>query len=150
MEASVWTDPDIGEARFFLVLESPSSSMVPEDVTATMRFGPTSQRVVMQSCEGIKVAQVGRTQIEFRPHFDVRDMWVTEFVILRGKQEVGHLATTVESTPPGYGPWDLGVYMIPFVLLGGLWGAAILRRQKLKHTSQLTIATAISPSPQLS
>lgn len=137
MQASVWTDPDIGEARFFLILEPSSRQAMPEDVTARMHFRPTNHRLAIEHCEGTAVTQSGRLQIEFRPHFDQRDMWLTEFVISTDKQEAGHLAATVESTPPGFGVWDLGVYMIPFVLLGGLWGVAILRRQKLLRADRI-------------
>ena len=37
---------------------------------------------------------------------------------------------TVEATPPGYGRWDLLLYLLPFLAIGVLWAVAMLRRIK--------------------
>jgi hypothetical protein len=34
----------------------------------------------------------------------------------------------VEATPPGYGRWDLLVYLMPFLAIGVLWAIAMVRR----------------------
>jgi hypothetical protein len=43
------------------------------------------------------------------------------------------LTAQVESTPPGYGLWDLAIYLFPFVLLGAMWAIAMARRRCTMH-----------------
>jgi hypothetical protein len=37
---------------------------------------------------------------------------------------------TVEATPPGYGRWDLLLYLLPFVAVGILWVIAMVHKIK--------------------
>jgi hypothetical protein len=51
-------------------------------------------------------------------------------VRLESAQGNAETFATVEATPPGYGRWDLLVYLLPFVAIGVLWAVAMLRRIK--------------------
>jgi hypothetical protein len=41
---------------------------------------------------------------------------------------------TVEATPPGYGRWDLLVYVLPFLAVAVLWLLAVLRKRSRRST----------------
>ena len=64
-----------------------------------------------------------------RPHFDQRDIWTVGFCLVGGGR-LEELTTEVESTLPAYEPWDFVIYLFPFVLLGGLWAVAMIRRYR--------------------
>jgi len=51
-------------------------------------------------------------------------------VRLESAQGNAETFATVEATPPGYGRWDLLVYLLPFLAIGVLWAVAMLRRIK--------------------
>jgi hypothetical protein len=51
-------------------------------------------------------------------------------VRLESAQGNGETFATVEATPPGYGRWDLLVYLLPFLAVGVLWAMTILRKIK--------------------
>jgi hypothetical protein len=59
-------------------------------------------------------------------------------VRLESAQGNGETVATVEATPPGYGRWDLLVYLLPFLAIGALWAVAMLRR--IKHRTGATHA----------
>lgn len=130
---SVWADPDIGEARFFIVFESPGggpASKKPSGVS--MWIEPLSGRLVR---EDVKVEQQSlRNQLQFiaRPCFDQQDEWKVGFRVADRNGMSQELTTTVKSTPPGYGPWDMAIYLFPFLVIAGFWASAIVRLRK--HT----------------
>jgi hypothetical protein len=80
--------------------------------------------------------QTLRNQLQFeaKPYFDQRDMWTVGFQLTTPGGESQELTTEVESTPPGYGLWDLAIYLFPFVLLGGMWVIAMGRRRRMRWT----------------
>ncbi|HXR99611.1 MAG TPA: hypothetical protein VN724_03545, partial [Pyrinomonadaceae bacterium] len=47
--------------------------------------------------------------------------------VLSGNAET---VATVEATPPGYGRWDLLIYLVPFLAVGLLWAVAMIRKAK--------------------
>jgi hypothetical protein len=129
----VWADPDIGEALFYVVVESPDGgppAMPPREVS--MWAEPTSGRVARANYPAQRQSLRNQVQFEAKPYFDQRDMWNVGFRLVAPDGHVDELTTEIESTPPGYGPWDFLIYLFPFVLLAGLWAVAMFRRFRAK------------------
>lgn len=134
---SVWADPDIGEAQFFIVVESPSGAPPREAPRVAMWVEPVSGRLDRATWRATRQPLRNQMQFETRPHFDQRDLWTVGIRLTRpGASEFEELTTQVESTPPGYGPWDLAIYLFPFLLLGGSWVAAMVRRSRMTHMGE--------------
>ena len=121
-KVSVWTDPDIGTGVVFVIPEGPSQ--------------PRAVRVSAQPVDGGLPEAVYETERQGRPE-DVRYFTKVKFAHggkwrLRATLEGGGFAEAeVEATPDGVlGPWELGLYLMPFLAVGFLWGKAVLRRRK--------------------
>lgn len=126
---SVWTDPDIGEAQFFVIIETPSGDPPSEAPTVSMWTEPVNKRLDRASYEAHRQDLRNRMQFESKPHFDIQDMWTVGFEITPPSGSPLEIISEVESTPPGLGPWDLAIYLFPFLLFGGLWVLGIVRRR---------------------
>lgn len=119
-KVSVWTDPDIGTGVVFVIAEGPSQ--------------PRSVSVSARPVDGGLPEAVYQTERQGRPEdaryftevkLDHGGMWRLR-AILDGKA----VEAEVEATPDGVlGPWELGLYLLPFLAVGFLWIKAVLRRR---------------------
>jgi hypothetical protein len=130
---SVWADPDIGEATFYIVVESPEGGMPKEEPHVSLWVQPVSGRLEGAAYSAKRQALRKRMQFEVKPYFDERDLWTVAVRIAGSGGEPEELLLEVESTPPGLGRWDLAIYLFPFLLLGGLWAAALARRSRMRR-----------------
>jgi hypothetical protein len=120
-KVSLWTDPDIGTGVVFVIAEGASQ--------------PRSVRVSARPVDGSLPEVAYPTARQGRPEdaryvtkvkFDHGGMWRLQ-AILDGKA----VGAEVEATPDGLlGPWELGLYLFPFLAVGFLWGKAVLRRRR--------------------
>jgi hypothetical protein len=121
---SVWTDPDVGTALFFVIL---NTSDLPADLRVQIGVQPVSGRLP----EAFYVAQREslQNQIQYRAevHFDAQELWRVR-VRLESAQGSAETVATVEATPPGYGRRDLLLYLLPFLAVGLLWAIAMIRK----------------------
>jgi hypothetical protein len=124
---SVWTDPDVGEAVFFVILNAPAE--VPADLRVQIGVQPVSGRLTEAFYTAERENLQGQVQYRAQVHFDAEELWQVR-VRLASAQGSAETLATVEATPPGYGRWDLLVYLLPFVALGVLWAIAMVRRLK--------------------
>ena len=125
---SIWTDPDVGTALFFVILNSEP----PADLRVQIGVQPVSGRLPEAFYPMERESVQGRIQYRAQVYFDAQELWRVR-VRLESAQGNGETVATVEATPPGYGRWDLLVYLVPFLAVGALWAAAMLRR--IKHRS---------------
>lgn len=132
---SVWADPDIGEAQFFIVVETPAGTPPAKLPTVSMWAEPISGRLERATYEAEQQLLRNQIQFEAQPYFDQRDMWTVGFRITAPDGTTDELTTEIESTPPGFGAWDLAVYLFPFLLLGGMWIMAMRRRSRIYYDS---------------
>ena len=123
---SVWTDPDVGTALFFVILNAPEP---PADLRVQIGVQPVSGRLPEAFYAAERENVQGQIQYRAQVHFDAQEIWRVR-VRLESAQGNGETVATVEATPPGYGRWDLLVYLLPFLAIGVLWGVAMLRRTK--------------------
>ena len=124
---SVWTDPDIGEALFFVIVNKPAQ--LPSDLRVQIGVQPVSGRLpeAFYATERENL----RNQVQYRAqaHLDAQELWRVR-VRLESAQGNAETIATVEATPPGYGRWDLLVYLLPFLGVGALWTMAMMRKLK--------------------
>jgi len=122
---SVWTDPDVGKALFFVIVNAPE---VPKDLKVQIGVQPVSGRLAEVFYPAELENVQGRVQFKSQVQFDAQEVWrvrVQLQSVLSGNAET---VATVEATPPGYGRWDLLIYLVPFLAVGLLWALAMIRK----------------------
>ncbi|MFL6332250.1 MAG: hypothetical protein ACJ754_02800 [Pyrinomonadaceae bacterium] len=123
---SVWSDPDVGTGTFFFILEPAPGGQLPDDIHIEIGVRPTSGRLPEAVYAAARADQGGRVQFKALVPFDAEERWRVR-VSLRSAQGGGEATTDVEVTPPGYGRWDLLIYLLPFAAVGALWLRAIIK-----------------------
>jgi len=126
---SLWTDPDVGDALFFVIVNAEPPAQLPADLQVQLGVQPASGRLSEAFYVGERETVSGQVQYRALVHFDAEELWR---VRVRLQSAVGNAETvaTVEATPPGYGRWDLLVYLLPFLAVGVLWAVAMIRKIK--------------------
>lgn len=123
---SVWSDPDVGTGTFFFILEPAPGGRLPDDLRIDIGVRPTSDRLPEAVYAAEREDQSGRVQFKALVPFDAQERWRVR-VSLRSAQGGGETTTDVEVTPPGYGRWDMLIYLLPFAAVGALWLRAIIK-----------------------
>ncbi len=146
---SVWADPDIGEATFYVITEPRStspgetaSSLEPPRVEVWVE--PANGRLARKTYPATQQAMRNRIQFLAEPYFDQQEMWSIGIVVHSPQGKTSELMTEVEATPPGAGAWDVLIYLFPFVLFGGLWTLGMVRRWRTIQTE-----TKVRPNQEL-
>jgi hypothetical protein len=88
-----------------------------------------------------------RGQVEYNAQadFDRQELWRVRLVI-ESSQGGGEATADVQVTPPGFGRWDLLLYLLPFLLVAFLWFRGITRakqRRKRQVRKEAEPANAI-------
>jgi len=124
---SVWTDPDVGTGQFFVIVSAQNSAELPADLRVQIGVQPVSGRLT----ETFYAAQREnlQQQVQYRAdvQFDAEELWRVR-IRLESAQGNAETVATVEATPPGYGRWDLLLYLFPFLAIGLLWAIALIRK----------------------
>ena len=121
---SVWTDPDVGEALFFVIVNTPE---LPPDLRVQIGVQPVSGRLGETFYTAERQNLQGQVQYRAQVHFDAEELWRVR-VQLQSARGNAEFVENVEATPPGYGRWDLLIYLIPFLAVGALWAIAMVRK----------------------
>ena len=122
---SLWTDPDVGDALFFVIV----NGQAPPDLQVQIGVQPTSGRLPEAFYTAQHESVSGQVQYRALVHFDAEELWRVRVRLLSAAGNAETVAT-VEATPPGYGRWDLLVYLLPFLAVGVLWAVAMIRKTK--------------------
>ena len=123
---SVWTDPDVGTALFFVIVNGQEP---PADFRVQIGVQPISGRSAEVFYPAVRENLQGRIQYQAQVQFDAQELWRVR-VQLQSAQSIAETIATVEATPPGYGRWDLLIYLSPFLAVGLLWTIAMIRKAK--------------------
>lgn len=123
---SVWSDPDVGTGTFIFILDPAPGGRLPDDVRVEVGVRPVSNRLPEAVYAAGREDQGGRVQYKALVPFDAQELWRVR-VRLQSAQGGGETATDVEVTPPGYGRWDLLIYLLPFAAVGALWLRALVK-----------------------
>ena len=126
---SVWTDPDVGTALFFVIVSVQGSAEPPADLRVQIGVQPVSGRLTETFYAAERENLQQQVQYRAEVHFDAEEVWRVR-VRLESAQGNAETFATVEATPPGYGRWDLLLYLFPFLAVGALWTIAIIRKMR--------------------
>ena len=126
---SVWSNPDVGTGSFFVMLDAPPGGKIPGDVKVEVAVQPVSGRLPEARYTAKRADMRGQVEYDASVPFDKQELWRVR-TILTSSQGSGEGAVTVEVTPPGYGRWDLLLYLLPFLGAGFLWARAIFRKRR--------------------
>ncbi|HEX5873290.1 MAG TPA: hypothetical protein VFY60_01495 [Pyrinomonadaceae bacterium] len=123
---SVWTDPDVGTGLFFVIL---SGIDAPSDLRVQVGVQPVTGRLPEAFYNAEREQVQGQVQYRAEVQFDAEELWQVR-VRLESARGNAETVANVEVTPPGYGRWDLLVYLMPFLAIGLLWAIAMIRRTR--------------------
>jgi hypothetical protein len=126
---SVWTDPDIGQGSFFIMINPPPNGSIPSDLNVQLLVQPVSGRLPEATYRAEREDLRGQLQYKTLVNFDVQEKWRIR-VKLDSARGSGETTAFVEPTPPGLGRWDLLLYLLPFLAIGFLWLRAFFSRAK--------------------
>jgi hypothetical protein len=126
---SVWTDPDVGTALFFVIVSLPEPADLPADLHVEIGVQPVSGRLAEVLYPTTREDLRGQTQYRADVNLDAQELWRVRVRLESGAGNAETVAT-VEATPPGYGRWDLLIYLVPFLAIGLLWTIALVRKMK--------------------
>lgn len=124
---SVWTDPDVGTGLFFVIIRAQDSSEIPPDLGVQVGVQPASGRLTEAFYAAERESLQQQVQYRAEVQFDAEELWRVR-IRLESAQGNAETVATVEVTPPGYGRWDLLLYLFPFTAVAVLWAIALIRR----------------------
>jgi hypothetical protein len=122
---SVWTDPDVGTALFFVIVNDRD---LPADLRVRIGVQPVSGRLAEVFYPAELENIQGRVQYKSQVQFDAQEIWRVRVQLQSAQTGNAETVATVEATPPGYGRWDLLIYLLPFLAVGFLWAMAMIRK----------------------
>jgi hypothetical protein len=71
-------------------------------------------------------------------------LWTVRLV-LQSSQGDGEATADVEVTPPGFGRWDLLLYLLPFLAVAFLWVLGVSRAKRRRKARQRNEAATAIP-----
>ena len=105
---------------------------VPKDLKIQIGVQPVSGRLPEVVYSAWPENQRGQVEFKTEVQFDQQEYWKVH-LILASAAGGGEALSKVEATPPGFGRWDLLLYLLPFLGVGFLWFSAITKRRRLRR-----------------
>lgn len=126
---SLWTHPDIGTGTFFVLIDPVAGGKIPDGLKVEIGVQPESGRLAEVLYPAVREDRRGQVEYDVSAQFD-RDEFYRVRLVLRSSQGTEEALSRVEATPPGYGRWDLLLYLLPFLAVAFLWFRGISRRRR--------------------
>jgi hypothetical protein len=142
---ALWTHPDVGTGAFYVFVDPAPGSTLPDDLKIKIGVQPVTGRLPEKFYEAARVKSRGQVEYNAQADFDRQELWRVRLVI-QSSQGGGEATAQVEVTPPGFGRWDLLLYLLPFLLVAFLWFRGITRakrRRKKQLQKEVGAANAI-------
>jgi hypothetical protein len=130
---ALWTHPDVGAGAFYVFVEPAPGGTVPDDLKIKIGVQPVTGRLPETFYEARRVKSRGPVQYNALAEFDRQELWRVRIVI-ESSSGGGEATADVEVTPPGFGRWDLLLYLLPFLFVAFLWALGIARMKRRKNT----------------
>jgi hypothetical protein len=130
---ALWTHPDVGTGAFYVFVEPAPGGTVPDDLKIKIGVQPVTGRLPETFYEAQRVKSRGPVQYNALAEFDRQELWRVRLVI-ESSSGGGEATAQVEVTPPGFGRWDLLLYLLPFLMVAFLWVLGISRMKRRKNT----------------
>ena len=142
---ALWTHPDVGTGAFYVFVEPAPGATVPDDLKIKIGVQPLTGRLPETFYDAEHVKSHGQAQYNAQANFDRQELWRVRLVI-QSSQGSGEATAQVEVTPPGFGRWDLFLYLLPFLIVAFLWfhGVSRMKRRRnarLRDGAGIAIAT---------
>jgi hypothetical protein len=137
---SLWTHPDIGTGTFFVLVDPFPGGKIPDGLKVEIGIQPESGRLAEVVYPAIREDSRGQVEYNVSAQFD-RDEFYRVRLVLRSSQGTEEALSRVEATPPGYGRWDLLLYLLPFLAVGFLWFRGMSRRRRYQKEQELAART---------
>jgi len=132
---SLWTHPDVGTGTFFVLVDPLPGGKIPDGLRLAVGIEPESGRLREVVYPTARDASRGQVEYKTAVQFDRDEFWRVR-LILSSPQGGGEALSRVEATPPGFGRWDLLLYLLPFLLVALLWLRGISRHQRNRRKLQ--------------
>jgi hypothetical protein len=129
---SLWTHPDVGTGTFFVMVDPLPGASVPKDLTMKIGVQPESGRLPEVVYSAWHEDLRGQVEFKTEVQFDQQEYWKVR-LILASSAGNDEAFSRVEATPPGFGRWDLLLYLLPFLGVGFLWASALVKRRRLRQ-----------------
>lgn len=140
---ALWTHPDVGTGAFYVFVEPAPGSTLPDDLKFRIGVQPVTGRLPEKFYEAERVKSRGQVQYNALADFDQQELWRVRLVI-QSSQGGGEATAQVMVTPPGFGRWDLLLYLLPFLLVAFLWFRGISRARRRRNAQLLERAAVQS------
>jgi hypothetical protein len=129
---ALWTHPDVGTGAFYVFVEPAPGATIPDDLKIRIGVQPVTGRLPEKFYEAERVKSHGPVEYNAQADFDRQELWRVRLVI-QSSQGSGEATAQVEVTPPGFGRWDLLLYLLPFLIVALLWFHGISRMKRRKN-----------------
>jgi hypothetical protein len=129
---ALWTHPDVGTGAFYVFVEPSPGDTLPADLKIKIGVQPVTGRLPETFYEAEHVKSHGPAQYNAQAGFDRQELWRVRLVI-QSAQGSGEATADVEVTPPGFGRWDLLLYLLPFLFVAFLWFRGISRARRRRN-----------------
>jgi hypothetical protein len=129
---SLWTHPDVGTGTFFVLVDPLPGGKIPDDLKIGIGVQPESGRLPEVVYTAARDETRGQIEYKTLADFDRDEFWRIRLV-LQSSQGGGEALSRVEATPPGFGRWDLLLYLLPFLAVAFLWFRGITRTRRRRN-----------------
>lgn len=129
---ALWTHPDVGTGTFFVLVDPAPGGKIPSDLKISIGVQPESGRLPEVIYRTERDNSGGLVEYKTSAEFDRDEFWRIR-LILQSSEGNGEALSRVEATPPGYGRWDLLLFMLPFLAVAVLWFWSMARRRGMKR-----------------
>jgi len=135
MTITVWSNPDVGNGSFFVIIDPPQGTTVPADMKVQVAVQPVSGRLPEKAYGAWREKLRDRVEFKTDVPFDKEEKWRIR-VLISSSHVNGEADTDVEVTPALLGRWDLLVFLLPFLGVGFLWFKAVRTKLARRRKSQ--------------
>jgi hypothetical protein len=132
---SLWTHPDVGTGTFFVLVDPMPGSKIPDDLKIGIGVQPESGRLPEVVYAATRDDTRGQAEYKALADFDRDEFWRIRLIV-RSSRGNGETLSRVEATPPGFGRWDLLLYLLPFLAVAFLWFQGITRTRNRRKRLQ--------------
>jgi hypothetical protein len=142
---ALWTHPDVGTGAFYVFLEPAPGASIPADLKIKIGVQPVTGRLPEKFFAAEKVPSRDQVQFNAMADFDRQELWRIRLV-LESAQGGGEALTQVEVTPPGFGRWDLLLFLLPFLFIAFLFflGVTRAKRRRMRRVAGQESASAVA------
>lgn len=141
---ALWTHPDVGTGAFYVFVEPVPGGAIPDDLKVKIGVRPVTGRLPEKFYDAERVKSHGQVQYNAQADFDRQELWTVRLV-LQSSQGAGEATADVEVTPPGFGRWDLLLYLLPFLAVAFLWVLGVSRAKRRRKARQRNEAATAIP-----